>query len=184
LMARYAYLRGQYPPTDEWPNKRCYFVARTGRLGLADYKTMASKTDEVGASRAAKHPAVARYLEERTAEQTEALAYGAADVLDDLWLGTEMALGRMPMQRTVVHTHPSTGVTTVTQVEVMDTDVAKAHKFLETWAKHYGLVVERAEVGGPGDFSEMTDEELLTELEAAGLSPTALPSPPESPGNA
>lgn len=31
--------------------------------------------------------------------------------------------------------------------------------------KHLGMFIERREVGGPGDFSNMTDEELVTELE-------------------
>jgi len=31
--------------------------------------------------------------------------------------------------------------------------------------KHLGLFIDRVEVGGPGDFSNMTDEEIVTELE-------------------
>lgn len=31
--------------------------------------------------------------------------------------------------------------------------------------KHLGMFIERREVGGPGDFSEMTDEELVREIE-------------------
>lgn len=37
-------------------------------------------------------------------------------------------------------------------------------KALELLAKHHGLLIERKEIGGPGEFAKMTDDELSSEL--------------------
>ena len=42
-------------------------------------------------------------------------------------------------------------------------------KALELLAKHHGLLVERHEVGGPGDFVKLTDDEIDTEIMALGV---------------
>ena len=49
--------------------------------------------------------------------------------------------------------------------------LADKQKSLEALGKHLGLFIERHEVGGPGDFSRMTDEELNEALreQAASL---------------
>ena len=41
-------------------------------------------------------------------------------------------------------------------------------KALELLAKHWGLLVERHEVGGPGDFVKLSDEEIDAEIMALG----------------
>ena len=41
-------------------------------------------------------------------------------------------------------------------------------KALELMAKHHGLLIERQEVGGPGDFVKLSDEELESEIMALG----------------
>ena len=41
-------------------------------------------------------------------------------------------------------------------------------KALELLAKHWGLLVERHEVGKPGDFVKLTDEEIDAEIMALG----------------
>ena len=41
-------------------------------------------------------------------------------------------------------------------------------KALELLAKHHGLLVERHEVGGPGDFVKLTDDEIDAEIMALG----------------
>lgn len=49
--------------------------------------------------------------------------------------------------------------------------LADKQKSLEALGKHLGLFIERHEVGGPGDFARMTDEELNAALreQAASL---------------
>ena len=42
-------------------------------------------------------------------------------------------------------------------------------KALELLAKHHGLLVERHEVGKPGDFVKLTDDEIDTEIMALGV---------------
>lgn len=44
--------------------------------------------------------------------------------------------------------------------------LADKQKSLEALGKHLGLFIDRVEVGGPGDFSRMTDEELNEALKA------------------
>ena len=41
-------------------------------------------------------------------------------------------------------------------------------KALELLAKHHALLVERHEVGGPGDFAPLTDDEIDAEIMALG----------------
>lgn len=44
--------------------------------------------------------------------------------------------------------------------------LADKQKSLEALGKHLGLFIDRVEMGGPGDFSRMTDEELNEALKA------------------
>lgn len=188
LRARYAHLRASYPPTKDWPDKRCYYVARTLDETQEGYQRngQKNKSDEVGTARANADPAVQAYLAEARAEQGRRFAYGAQSVLSDLWLATDMAMGRLPQKRAVivqdkVLVDPETKETetrvTLRQLEVEETSLAHAKPLLELWLKHYGLIRERIE----GDLSvgmpDLTEAQMLAQLNALGVDVSGLPSP-------
>ena len=50
----------------------------------------------------------------------------------------------------------------------MDGSARDRLKALELLGKHWGLFVERHEVGGPGDFVKLTDAEIDAEIMALG----------------
>ena len=50
-------------------------------------------------------------------------------------------------------------------------------KALELLAKHHGLLIERHEVGKPGDFVKLTDEEIDAEIMALGAQRQAAKPP-------
>lgn len=183
--ARYAALRAAYPPTADWPDKRCYYVARSGDYSVEGYQAEATASDKVSASRANADPAVKRYIRALRAREIEsgALTYGAQDVLADLWAATDMAIGRAPQKKAVIVqekiTDPETEETRtevrVEQIEYEQTELGMLKGYLEVWAKHYGLIRERLEADVSGSFSDRSDDELRAELARFGLQAGPLP---------
>jgi hypothetical protein len=190
LRARYAHLRACYPQTAEWPDKRCYYVARTLDESEEGYRAhgQRNKSDEVGAARANKDSAVLAHIERVRAAQASGFAYGAQQVLADLWQATDQAMGRLPQRRAVITQDrvvidPETKETEtrvrVHQVAVTETQLQHAKPLLELWAKHYGLIRERLEADVSLGMPDLSDAELAAQLQALGVPAEALPGPVE-----
>ena len=47
----------------------------------------------------------------------------------------------------------------------MESNSSSRIKALELMAKYWGLLIERQEVGKPGEFDKLTDEQVETEIE-------------------
>lgn len=185
LKARYAELRAKYPPTTEWPDKRCYYIARTGDHSPEGYQAEATAGDKVSASRANYDPAVQQYIQQVRKREIDsgALTYSAQDVLADLWAATDMAIGRAPQKKAVVvqeriadpETEETRTQVRVEQIEYEQTDLPTLKGYMEVWMKHFGLIRERLEADVSGSFSDRSDDELRAELARYGLQAAALP---------
>src|SRR5262245_32263312 len=75
--------------------------------------------------------------------------------------------------------------TDVTELETHQPDASAANRALELLGREVNLFTEKKEVGKPGDFDHMTDEELKEFIEAQGevASPPRLNHPSSNCGS-
>lgn len=188
LRARYAWLRAAYPPTAEWPDKRCYYVARTLDDSEDGYERHGrrDKANEVGAAKANRDAAVQAMLVRLREQRGREFFYSADAVLTDLWRATEMALGAQAQQRAVIvqdkrvidtETGETQTVVRAEQLEVRNTELGQAKALLELWAKHYGLIRERLEADVALGMPDLSDAELAGQLKALGMDVSLPPAP-------
>jgi hypothetical protein len=92
-----------------------------------------------------------------------------AFVLRALMKNLSMALGEVPTP--VSRVNRKTG--RVETVEVQQYDGTAANRAAELLGKELSMFTDRHEIGGPGDFSRLTDDELRAKVreiyEAAGV---------------
>jgi predicted trehalose synthase len=77
-------------------------------------------------------------------------------VIDRLMHNAKVALGEEPF---VMITEEGA------EVKVTAREAPAANKALELLGKELGMFVDRKEIGGPGDFASMDNDELLAEIE-------------------
>jgi hypothetical protein len=97
------------------------------------------------------------------------VALDKAYILRALMKNLSMALGEVPTP--VSRVHRKTG--RVETVEVLQYDGTAANRAAELLGKELSMFTERREIGGPGDFSRLTDDELRAKVreiyESAGV---------------
>jgi hypothetical protein len=105
-------------------------------------------------------------LQERSAREVQ---LDKAFILRALMKNLSMALGEMPTP--VSRVNRKTG--RVETVEVQRYDGTAANRAAELLGKELSMFTDRHEIGGPGDFSRLTDDELRAKVreiyESAGV---------------
>lgn len=97
--------------------------------------------------------AVKAKLVERSMQQTQ---LSRQWVIEKLMKNAMIALGEEKVK--VSKLDKETGTTV--EMEIVDRDPSAANKALELLGKTLGVFIERKEVGGPGDFDRMSEDEL------------------------
>jgi phage terminase small subunit len=77
-------------------------------------------------------------------------------VLERLMKNARIALGEEKIKLAV----KPKGLDAAIELEVSDRDTAGANRALELLGKQIGMFVDRSEVGKPGDFDDMSDDDL------------------------
>lgn len=95
-----------------------------------------------------------------TAQAIQKVALTKAWVLDELIDNALIANGKKTVKLKV---RPR-GQDLPIDIEVTQRDSAAANRALELLGKELGMFVERKEVGQPGDFASMNDDELLARI--------------------
>ena len=96
-------------------------------------------------------------IQERAAEKA---ALSKSWVLERLMRNARIAMAEETVTIKKAVKDKATGMTTTVEIEVTDRDTPGANRALELLGKEIGMFVDRAEVGGPGDFDQMSDDEL------------------------
>ena len=117
----------------------------------------------VAATRLLANPKIKARLDELLAVKTKLLERSMQQthltkqwVIEKLKKNAMIALGEEKVK--VSRVDKETGTTI--EMEVVDRDPAAANKALELLGKTLGVFIERKEVGGPGDFTDKTIDEL------------------------
>lgn len=108
------------------------------------------------ASMLLRNPNVLRRINELKAELAAKTTLSRAWVLQHLMDHAQVCLGK---RRVKISKASKDG--DVHEVEITALDQSAANRALELLGKEAGMFVDRREVGGPGDFARMGDEELL-----------------------
>jgi hypothetical protein len=115
-----------------------------------------------------EHPKVAPRLKDlrnRVSNQAvENVALSRALVLDRLMRDAQVCLGEIPLRLKMRNAHAAD----VMELETHQPDASAANRALELLGREVNLFIEKKEVGKPGDFDHMSDEELLQFIEAQG----------------
>jgi phage terminase small subunit len=106
------------------------------------------------------HPKIAPRIQSLIDKAAEKSVLSKAWVLERLMRNARIAMGEEPVRMTKTFKDKETGTVTEVVLEVIDPDKAGANRALELLGKELGMFVDRAEVGGPGDFDQMSDDEL------------------------
>jgi hypothetical protein len=94
----------------------------------------------------------------------EQVALSRAWVLDRLMRHAQVCLGEIPQRLKVRKAHSAD----VTELEMHQRDASAANRALELLGRELNLFTEKKEVGKPGEFDHMADEELTAFTEAQG----------------
>jgi hypothetical protein len=94
----------------------------------------------------------------------EHVALSRAWVLDRLMRHAQVCLGEIPLRLKMRKAHS----TDVMELETHQRDASAANRALELLGREMNLFTEKKEVGKPGDFDHMADEELTAFIEAQG----------------
>jgi len=86
-------------------------------------------------------------------------------VLDRLMRHAQVCLGEIPLRLKMRKAHHSAEVV---ELETHQRDASAANRALELLGRELNLFTEKREVGKPGDFDHMSDEELIQFIEAQG----------------
>src|SRR5215470_9515353 len=85
-------------------------------------------------------------------------------VLDRLMRHAQVCLGEIPLRLKMRKAHSAD----VMQLETHQRDASAANRALELLGREVNLFTAKKEVGKPGDFDHMADEELTEFIEAQG----------------
>jgi len=151
----------------------------------AGYKCSNAAAD-ASASDLLQNPKVARRLQELKQEAAKAAVVTRAWVLERLKRNADIALGdekiavtKAVKSRIKDEAGGFTEAVATVQVEVTERDAAAANRALELLgreAEEGPLFVERKEIGEPGAFEDLTDEDLLERIhDITGESARSLP---------
>jgi len=125
-----------------------------------DAKGMNDKAVSVEADRLLKNPRITLEIERLTLRAMDKAVLSKAWVLERLMRNARIAMGEEPVRMTKTYKDKETGTTIDEVIEVLDPDKAGANRALELLGKELGMFVDRTEIGKPGDFEAMSDEEL------------------------
>jgi hypothetical protein len=115
-----------------------------------------------------------------TNQAVEHVALSRAWVLDRLMRHAQVCLGEIPLRLKMRKAHSAD----VVELETHQADASAANRALELLGREVNLFTEKKEVGKPGDFDHISDEELMKFIEAQGEIVRELESqllPPPSP---
>jgi hypothetical protein len=115
-----------------------------------------------------EHPKVAPRIRELqnhvTNQAVEQVALSRAWVLDRLMRHAQVCLGEVPLRLKMRKAHSAD----VVELETHQPDASAANRALELLGRELNLFTEKKEVGKPGDFDQMADEELIEFIKAQG----------------
>jgi phage terminase small subunit len=107
-----------------------------------------------------EHPKVAPRLKDLrnrvTNQAVEHVALSRAWVLDRLMRHAQVCLGEIPLRLKLRKAHSAD----VMEQETHQRDASAANRALELLGREVNLFTEKREIGKPGDFDHMSDEEL------------------------
>lgn len=129
-----------------------------------DAEGMSDHAIEVEASRLLRHPEVALRLQEARKKATEAAVLDRAWVLGRLMRNARIAMGEETVRLRVKSAEAEDSV----EMDVSDRNGGIANKALELLGKtpELALFIDRKEIGDPGDFARLTDEEIREQAAA------------------
>src|SRR5262249_17395812 len=97
-----------------------------------------------------------------TNQAVEQVALSRAWILDRLMRHAQVCLGEIPLRLKMRKAHS----TDVVELETHQPDASAANRALELLGRELNLFTEKRELGKPGDFDQMTDEDLTGFIEA------------------
>ena len=113
-----------------------------------------------------EHPKLAPRLKDLrnrvTNEAVEQVVLSRAWVLDRLMRHAQVCLGEIPLRLKIRKAHSAD----VMELETHQRDPSAANRALELLGREANLFTGKKEVGKPGDFDHMADEELTAFIEA------------------
>jgi phage terminase small subunit len=125
-----------------------------------DAKGMNAATINREAHALLEHPKIAPRLSEIRTKAAEQVALSKAWVLDRLMRHAQVCLGEVPIKLKMRQPRTSD----VLEIETHMPDAAGANRALELLGKELSMFVDRKEVGGPGAFENLDDEELAATI--------------------
>lgn len=128
----------------------------------AGYSAKSLAVASAGATRLLKDAKIGARIQELREKAAEKATLDRAWVLQRLMRNAQIAMGDEFLKLKIKKIDKETGEPVVVEMEVSDRDGSVANKSLELLGKvpEISLFVERIEYGGPGDFDNMTDDEL------------------------
>lgn len=131
-----------------------------GKYATDAHEIAGFKRHDGNASTLARRPEIIDRVEEisgKVAEKvTEKIAVDRAWVLDKLSTNALIAMG----EQTVTKTVALKGSDKTVDFTVSDRDASAANRALELVGKEFGMFIDRKEVGKPGEFSHLNDDDL------------------------
>lgn len=133
---------------------------------LAGFSTKSNRAMISSASRLRNRADVAHRILELQQDSAKLVHVDRAFIITKLRKTLAMAMGEMPKPRTVVVRSVikgKKGTRTRAEskiIEVLEVDTMSANRAAELLGKEIGMFVDRSEVGAPGDFARLSDEEL------------------------
>lgn len=125
-----------------------------------DAKAMNDKAVSVEGARLLKNPSVALDIERLQLKATDKAVLSKAWVIERLMRNVQIAMGEETIKQKIAKKNKETGEVLVIEIDVTDRDTAGANRGLELLGKELGMFVDRSEIGKPGDFDHMSDDEL------------------------
>lgn len=181
----YARVRGRMPRSKEWPDWRCYLVAQGMDIDAA---ARADRNDHKGATvitaRWNRIPGVKREI-----EHEREMALAPVKLTAEAWWAKvkrleAMALGELPMVRTVVETilgekdgdgEKMPPTRQVTFENYYETQLPVLSKAIEMQGKALSVFVDKTEVSGPGGGPILTEDAEANERRIKELLAKATP---------
>lgn len=122
------------------------------------YVSAGYKRNRGNAARLKASESIQKRVAELTIRASEKATLSKAWIIERLMQNVDQALGRVPTK--IRKVDKDTGLSV--DVEIIDIDRTAANKALELLGKtiEIGMFVERKEMGGPGDFTAKTSDEL------------------------
>jgi len=138
----------------------------------AGFKSSTRRAAISNASRLRNRPDVANRILELQQAAAKLVHIDRAFIVDKLRKTLAMAMGELPKPRTVVtrqtrKTKKGTRTSSKSAIiEVLEVDTMAANRAAELLGKEIGMFIDRSEVGQPGDFARLSDDELREKVRA------------------